>query len=93
MTSPLEGDTPPTSGSKLDLILYRLQQIEAQTKDLVTRERYDLEHAAKYDRLDKIERRLDKQQTNSRTLWVAIGIALIGPILTNLGDLINVFGK
>lgn len=78
--------------NKLDLILYRLDQIERQTKGLVSQERYTLETAPRVERLARLEAQFEGQKKNNRTLWVGIGIALIGPIVSRLGDIIAVFG-
>lgn len=81
-----------TPRNKLDLILYRLDQIERQTKGLVSHERYTLETAPRVERLARLETQFERQKKNNRTLWAGISLALIGPIVSRLGDIIAVFG-
>lgn len=82
-----------TPRNKLDLILYRLDMIEQQTKGLMTLERYSLESTPRVERIARLEEQYESQRKNSRTLWLGVALALISPVVSRLGDIIAVFGK
>lgn len=79
--------------NKIDLILYRLQQIEAQTKDLVSVDLYRVEQVHIQGRVTALEAAAEKRRANDRTLWVGVGLALLIPVLSNLDALIQVFAR
>ena len=85
-----QGDEPR---NKIDLILYRLQQIEAQTKGLVSIDLYRVERDHISGRLVTLETAAEKRRSNERSLWVGVGLALLIPVLSNLGGLIEVFSR
>lgn len=84
------GDEPK---NKIDLILYRLQQIEAQTKGLVSIDLYRVEQMHMQGRVAAMETAAEKRRSNERTLWVGVGLALLIPVLSNLDGLIQVFAR
>lgn len=85
-----QGDEPR---NKFDLILYRLQQIEQQTKGLVSTDIYRVETEHMRGRLISLETAAEKRRANERTLWVGVGLALLIPTLSNLDGLIQVFSR
>lgn len=85
-----QGDEPK---NKIDLILYRLQQIEAQTKGLVSTDLYRVEQMHIQGRVASLETAAEKRRSNERTLWVGVGLALLIPVLSNLDALIQVFAR
>lgn len=84
------GDEPR---NKFDLILYRLQQIEQQTKGLVSTDLYRVETEHMRGRLVSLETAAEKRRSNERSLWAGVGLALLIPVLSNLGGLIEVFAR
>lgn len=84
------GDEPR---NKIDLILYRLQQIEAQTKGLVSIDLYRVEHDHIRGRIGSLETAAEKRRSNERSLWVGVGLALLIPVLSNLDGIIQVFSR
>lgn len=88
--SDLPGSEPR---NKIDLILYRLGQIEAQTKDLVSVDLYRVEQVHIQGRVSALETAAEKRRSNDRTLWVGVGLALLIPVLSNLDALIQVFAR
>ena len=79
--------------NKIDLILYRLGQIETQTKDLVSLDLYRVEQVHIQGRVKALETAAEKRRSNDRTLWVGVGLALLIPVLSNLDALIQVFAR
>lgn len=75
--------------NKLELILYRLEQIERQTKGLVSNEVYTLESAHRLQRLVNLETAFEKQRANARSLWVGLAMAVLVPVLTKLPIIIQ----
>lgn len=90
MSDLTQGDEPR---NKFDLILYRLQQIEQQTKGLVSTDIYRVETEHMRGRLVSLETAAEKRRSNGRSLWVGIGLALLIPALSNFGGLIEVFSR
>lgn len=88
--SDLPGSEPR---NKIDLILYRLQQIETQTKGLVSIDLYRVEHDHMRGRVVMLETAAEKRRANERSLWVGVGLALLIPVLSNLDGLIQVFAR
>lgn len=84
------GDEPR---NKIDLILYRLQQIEQQTKGLVSIDLYHVERDHIRGRIVTLETAAERRRSNERSLWVGVGLALLIPVLSNLGGLIEVFSR
>lgn len=85
----MSDDTEQQPRNKLELILYRLEQIEKQTKGLVPADVYAVESAARLQRLANLETAFEKQRANSRSLWVGMMLAVAVPVLTKLPAIID----
>lgn len=72
-------DLPAGGG---ELILYRLEQIEKNTRQLVSLPIYKIEQAAVHSRLDRLELERQAGKTARRALWTGATVALVAPSFT-----------
>lgn len=70
----------PTGGG--ELILYRLEQIEKNTRQLVSLPIYKIEQAVIHSRLTSLETERQAGKTARRALWTAAGVAVVAPSFT-----------
>ena len=77
----------------LELILYRLTVIEQQTVGLVRTDTYTLESGQLKARLTALEAERLRSQTQTRTLWAGVFLALLVPVLGNLPALAAILGN
>jgi hypothetical protein len=66
-----------TASTSLDVILYRLDQLDERLDELVHRPTYEARHQNLTDRVARLEVRLDQQSNERRRFAYGVAVALI----------------
>lgn len=77
-----DGGPQPLLTAGGELILYRLEQIEKNTRQLVSLPIYKIEQAVIHSRLAALEGDRQAGKTARRALWTGAAVAVVAPSFT-----------
>lgn len=91
MTTGQDMDTE--QAGTLRLALYRLEQIEKNTRHLVSWETWDTNHRHLSGRVQALEEQRELDKKNKRQLTVGVIVALIAPSVTAVPAVLQTIGQ